>query len=68
MINLKIIRVVVMTHRSRPDTIFMTPDVETAFPTMRFEPNLKMEAEAGYGVEWVRKTFGRDPDEIVRLG
>lgn len=65
--NLKIKRISVMLTRTGGDTIYLYPEAETPFPIMKYEASIKMEAQAGYGVEWVRKVFGQDPDEVLDL-
>lgn len=63
--KLKIKYIQVHLDDSGPDYIYLTPDCETPFPILKYPPFLKMEAQAGYGVEWVRKVFGREPDNIL---
>lgn len=62
--NIKIKHIQVILA-SGPDTIILTPDLETPFPNMKDPASLKMDAQKGYGIEWVRKVFGREPDEII---
>ena len=65
--QLNISRITVLISPNSTDTIYLTPEAETPFPVMGYPANLKLEAQAGYGVEWVRKTFGREPDEVIDL-
>jgi len=46
------------------DTIWFELDVPTACPIMGYAPCAKMEAQAGYGIQWVRENFGIEPEII----
>lgn len=65
--NIKIKKITVHLDDAGPDYIYLTPEVETPFPILQYEASMKMAAQAGYGVEWVKKTFNRDPDEVLVL-
>lgn len=67
MTTLSIKKIKVMINQSGTDTIYVEPDADTSFPIMGFPSYFKMEAQAGYGVEWVKKTFNREPDEIIDM-
>lgn len=64
---LEISEIKVMINTGATDIVFMTPMATTPYPQMNYPPLIKLEAACGYGVEWVQKTFGREPDEIIDL-
>ena len=47
------------------DKISLYLDAPSAFPEMGYPACANVEARHGYGVEWCRKTLGRDPDEVI---
>ena len=65
--QVKIKKITVILEDSGPDHVYLIPEIETPFPILQYEPSFKMVAQAGYAVEWVRKVFDREPDEIVDL-
>ncbi len=60
--DLKIKHVKVMLTNNSTDTVYLIPEAESPFPIMGYPANIKMEAERGFGVEWVRRTFGIEPE------
>ncbi len=67
MLQLPIKTVKIMINTKGCDYVFLTPDTPTPFPIMNYPPNVKMEVQAGYGIEWCRLVFNREPDEIIDL-
>lgn len=44
------------------DIITLHLDAESAFPEMKYNPTMKMEARQGYGVEYCKKIFNIEPE------
>lgn len=65
--TLPVKKITVLVNTGNTDTVYFSLDASTPYPNMGYEANAKMDARSGYGVEWVRQTFGRDPDEIIDL-
>jgi len=68
MMNLKIKHIKVGINSKGTDTIWLELDVDVSstFPIMGYAPYAKIETEAGYGIQWVRDTFGIEP-EIINM-
>lgn len=64
MFTLKVRHVKVGINTGSVDHIWLELDVETAFPKMGYSTTAKLEAEAGYGIEWVRNVLGYEPEVI----
>ncbi len=61
-------RIVVMVRTSGTDFVYLEPKGLTfPFPKMGYSASLKIDTQAGHGVEWVRLNFGREPDEIIDM-
>ena len=65
MLNLNIKKITVLTNTCSTDVIYFDADIESPYPEMKYPPLVKMEAAAGYGKEYVKKVFGREPDEVI---
>jgi hypothetical protein len=48
-------------------SLTLADDTPTPYPVMKYEGHASIHVQAGYGLEWVRKAFGRDPDEIISM-
>ena len=62
-LNLKIKKAKVLITDGT-DIINLYLDADTAFPEMKYEPVMKMEARKGYGVEYCREKLGFEPEII----
>lgn len=65
MTNLRITKAVVITG-SGPDRISLELDCPTTFPNMGYEPYASLEAQKGFGVQWVKENIGLEPEVINR--
>lgn len=70
MMNLKIKHIKVGINSKGTDTIWLEldEDVSSTFPIMAYAPYAKVNAEPGYGIQWVRDTFGIEPEVIDMKG
>ncbi len=59
--------IVVMINGAGCDVVLIVPHTITPFPIMGYDPTMKVETQAGYGVEWCRIVFG-EPDLIIDMG
>ena len=63
--EIKITKATVLLHSSTADMIFLETELPPHMPKVsKQSPSLKFEAEAGTGVEYVRKNFGIEPEVI----
>lgn len=69
--SLKVKRVSVLL-REGTDLVWMVLDeVSSPFPEMdaaepgKYGATAQIDVRHDYGIEWVRKTFGREPDEVI---
>lgn len=61
-------KITVLIHTGATDVVILEPiGAPTAFPIMKYDIRMKLEAQAGYGVGWVREAFNREPDEIIDM-
>jgi hypothetical protein len=68
--TLKVLKAAVITGRGT-DKIQLTLDHETPFPQvltsgLDYGCHANLEAQAGYGTDWVRKVLGMEP-EIINI-
>ncbi len=63
--TLKVTRIQVLLRKSHPDLITLDLDAPPSFPKMI--PYARIEVQRNGGIEWVRQTFGREPDEIIDI-
>jgi hypothetical protein len=62
-IKLDITKIVVIITQG-PDIISVYLNSESPFPLVQYEPCLKMEAQHGYGEEYVKQVFKINPEII----
>jgi len=65
---LKVIKASVQINGHGTDKIYLTLDHRTPFPQMGYEANATIEAQAGEGINWVRKELGIEPEIIDMKG
>ena len=60
-------RIMVIRDRYGPDYVYLSLDLPPATYPFNEEnkPSAKFPVAAGLGVDYVRKNFGVDPDEII---